>query len=221
MSRTARRDKPVVDPLFGIRSAAWAGSWYCGNRAAGRVRDSLRGLADSKMGTVGHEASPRLEKIKMDLKAQSLPRDIGREAHQNVRLHPFFLLMPDRPDLQFILVDSEGPLRLPDSAPMRSTSTERRACSTNMKSSPTDSARRRNRMIWRRNRRDAKNKKRPNEAKQERPKPAFLAQERGFQSRRRSKNQPKRSQRRTTDPQAYPFSYPSVGRTSPFAVPPL
>ena len=43
---------------------------------------------------------------------QRLPEHVGQEADEDVGQHPFGLLVPDRVDLQFVLGDPEGPLRL-------------------------------------------------------------------------------------------------------------
>src|SRR5207253_9199862 len=39
---------------------------------------------------------------------QRLPEHIGEEAHQDVRLDPLGLLMPDRPERELTLLDAEG-----------------------------------------------------------------------------------------------------------------
>jgi len=40
---------------------------------------------------------------------QCLPEHVRKEADQDMSLDPLGLLMPDGPDLQFVLVDTEGP----------------------------------------------------------------------------------------------------------------
>ena len=42
--------------------------------------------------------------------SQRLPKDIGQETHQNMRLHAFVLVMPDRTNGQLVFVDAKSPL---------------------------------------------------------------------------------------------------------------